>query len=329
MKINLNLNPNFLKPEKLEKKPSRDGAGLGVLELGRQRSEVVVVTTDVAGSTRANLFAKEFPQRFIQLGVAEQNAIGVCAGLAYQGLIPYYFAYSVFAIGRNWEPIRTLLAYPQNKVRIIASHAGVATGPDGATHQMTEDFALMRVLPNFTVISPADFQEAQKAVKAVVDLPGPVYLRLTRANFPVFTTEKTPFEVGKILELKSGQDLTIIATGSVVYNALLAAFELEKKKISARVLNCHTIKPLDAKAILKAAKETKKLVVVEDHQKAAGLGSAVAELVCQHYPVPLLFLGIPDRFGESGEAEELYRLFGLDKEGIFRKIKDWFLKIKR
>ncbi len=321
--MDLKLHPNYLDPEKLEKKPSRDGAGLGVLELGKERQEVVVVTTDVASSSRANLFAKEFPHRFIQLGVAEQNAAGVCAGLAYQGLIPYYFAYSIFAIGRNWEPIRTTIAYPKNKVRIIASHAGIATGPDGATHQMTEDLALMRVLPNFTVISPADSLEAQKAVKAIVDIEGPVYVRVCRASFPVFTTPQTPFEVGKVLELKPGKDLTIIATGSVVYNALIAAYELEKEGISARVLNCHTIKPIDKEAILKAVFETKKLVTVEDHQVAGGLGGAVAEIITKEKPGPLLRLGIQDRFGESGSEQELYQAFGLDNFGILRSIKEW------
>ncbi len=277
------------------------------------------------GSTRANLFAKEFPHRFLQLGVAEQNAAGVCAGLAYQGFIPYYFAYSIFAVGRNWEPIRTTIAYPKNKVRLIASHAGLATGPDGATHQMTEDLAIMRVLPNFTVIAPADSEQARKAVKAVVDIEGPVYIRLCRESFPVFTTPDTPFEVGKIMELKPGKDITLVATGSVVYNALAAAYQLEKENVSVRVLYCHTIKPFDQETILKAAQETGKLVTIEDHQLAGGLGGVVAEIITSKNPVPLLRLGIQDCFGQSGEAEELYSSFGLDAAGIKKSVSEWLM----
>lgn len=314
---------NYLDPEKLEKKPPRDGAGVGVAELGEQREDVVVVTSDVAGSARAKFFAEKFPERFIQVGVAEQNAIGVCAGLAYNGLIPYYFAYSVFAVGRPWEPIRTTLAYPKNRVRIVASHAGVITGPDGATHQMTEDLAIMRVLPNFTVIAPADYEEARKAVKAVVDIEGPVYLRLARPALPVFTTEQTPFELGRILRLRLGKDVTLIATGSVVYNTLLAAEKLAQEGISAQVIHCHTIKPLDEMALLQAAQETGKVVTIEDHQRAGGLGGAVAELLTRTHPWPLLRLGLKDRFGESGDPAELYKHFQLDPEGIAKQVKDW------
>lgn len=324
--MELTLQENYLEPEKLEKKPPRDGAGIGVAQLGEQREDVVVVSSDVAGSARAKFFAEKFPERFVQVGVAEQNAIGVCAGLAYNGLIPYYFAYSVFAVGRSWEPVRTTLAYPKNKVRILASHAGVSTGPDGATHQMTEDIAIMRVLPNFTVISPADFEEAKKAAQAVVDVAGPVYIRLARPALPVFTTEKTPFELGKILELKTGQDVTIIATGPLVYNCLLAAEILVHFGISARVLNCHTIKPLDRATILQAAAKTGRVVTAEDHQAAGGLGGAVAEVLTANQPVPLLRIGIKDRFGESGEPEELYKYFKLDAEGIAGQIREWINK---
>jgi transketolase len=321
--MELYLHSNYLNPDKLEKKPPRDGAGIGAMELGKERQDIVVVSSDVAGSARAKYFAKEFPERFIQVGVAEQNAVGVCAGLAYQGLIPYYFAYAVFAVGRTWEPIRSTIAYPKNKVRIVTSHAGVITGPDGATHQMTEDIAIMRVLPNFTVIAPADFEEARKAVKAVVDIKGPVYIRLARPSLPIFTTPKTPFEVGKIMELKSGKDLTIIATGSLVYNALLAACQLEKQGISAKVLNCHTIKPIDEKQILGAAGKTGRIVTIEDHQVSGGLGGAIAEVLTSSKPVDLLRLGIPDCFGQSGSPEDLYRHFGLDVAGIKKSILKW------
>lgn len=321
--MQLNLAENYLNPEKLEKKPPRDGAGIGVMELGRERQRVVVLSSDVTGSARAKYFAKEFPERFIQVGVAEQNAVGVCAGLAYQGLIPYYFAYAVFAVGRTWEPIRSTLAYPKNKVRIVTSHAGVITGPDGATHQMTEDIAIMRVLPNFTVIAPADFEEARKAVKAVVDIEGPVYIRTARPKLPVFITQNSPFEVGKAVELKDGKDLTIIAAGSVVYNSLLAASQLEKEGVSAKVLNCHTIKPIDEKQILGAAEKTGRIVTIEDHQISGGLGGAVAEVLTAGKPAPLLRLGLPDRFGQSGSPEDLYRYFGLDVAGIKRSVLKW------
>ncbi len=315
----------FKSLEDLENLPQeyiRDAVGKAVLDLGKERKEVVVITTDVGGSTRAIYFAKEFPQRFIQLGVAEQNAIGVSAGLALQGFIPFYFGYSVFNSGRTWEQIRTLLCYQNLKVRIVATHAGIATGPDGATHQMTEDIAIMRVLPHIKVFSPADAIEAERIVKEVVDLEGPVYIRVPRAKFPVFTKD-LEFKLGKVSVLKEGKDLTLLATGPVVLEALKASLELEREGISSAVLNCHSIKPLDLETILDFGKRTQRLVTVEDHQIAGGLGSAVAEALSEVYPIKILRIGLRDTFGESGNPQELYSKYGLDFKGIYQKIKSW------
>ncbi len=322
--MELHLQDNYLNPDKLEHEKPRDGSGKGVADLGGERQDVVAASTDVKGSARAKYFAERFPERFVQLGVAEQNAAGVCAGLALNGRIPYYFAYAIFAVGRNWEPVRTLLGYQNVKVRICASHAGIATGPDGATHQMTEDIAIMRSIPNVTVIAPADYNEAYKAAQAVVDIDGPVYMRLARPKFPVFTTEQTPFEVGKALPLKDGNDATIVTTGSVAHNALMAAYQLEEEQgISVGVLHCHTVKPLDEAAVIEAAQRTGRIITVEDHQVMGGLGGAVAEIITANHPVPVLRHGVHDRFGESGSPEELYTHFQLDESGVAAVVADW------
>ena len=315
---------NYLDEKKVKWEPMRNGAGKGLAELGEQKKDVVVLAADTAESSRAHYFAKKFPERFIQCGVAEQNLIGISAGLSYQGKVPFAVTYAAFLVGRPWEPIRTTIAYPGRHVVFVSSHAGLATGPDGPTHQMTEDIALTRCLPGFTVIAPADYEQARKAVKAAYSLKGPVYIRNAREKTPVFTTEKTPFEVGKAQVLREGKDATLIGHGYMVYWLLQIAEEL-KNKMSLEVINLHTIKPFDGKTILQSVKKTKKVFCAEDHNVVGGMGSAVAEFLSQTYPVPLKLHGVYDTFAESGTAKDLWGKYGLDKEGI-KKVLLEFLK---
>ena len=293
----------------------RDGAGIGIAELGEEKEDIVVLGADTIGSARAKYFAEKFPERFIQVGVAEQNMIGVAAGLAYQGKVPYAITYAAFLIGRPWEPIRTTIAYPENHVILVSSHTGLATGPDGPTHQMTEDISITRCLPGFTVIAPCDYEQARQAVKAAYFLKGPVYIRNSREKTPVFTTEKTPFEVGRAQVLREGKDVTVIGHGYSVYWLLQLAEEL-KGKLSLEVINLHTIKPLDEATILKSAKKTGHVLTTEDHNIVGGMGSAVAEFLSQHHPVPMKLHGVMDVFAESGSSKELWKKYKLDKEGI-------------
>ena len=293
----------------------RNGAGIGMAELGAEKPNMVVLCADTSGSARAEDFAEAFPERFIQCGVAEQNMIGISAGLAYEGKVPYAVTYGAFLIGRPWEPIRTTIAYPNNHVVLVSSHVGLATGPDGPTHQMTEDITLTRTLPNFTVIAPADYEQARKAVKAAYDVDGPVYIRNCREKMPVFTTEETPFEVGKAQVFREGKDLTAIGHGYMVYWLLQIAEEL-KKEISIEVINLHTIKPLDEATILKSVKKTGRVFFAEDHNVVGGGGSAVAEFLAQNYPVPMKLHGVMDEFTESGSVEDLLKKYKLDKEGV-------------
>lgn len=314
-----NLIKNYLDEKKLEMKPMRDGAGIGMAELGEEKENMVVLGADTIESSRAHYFAEKFPERFIQVGVAEQNLIGISAGLAYEGKVPYAVTYAAFLLGRPWEPIRTTIAYPENHVVFVSSHAGLATGPDGPTHQMTEDISITRCLPGFTVIAPCDWEQARKAVKAAYDLKGPVYIRNAREKTPVFTTEKTLFEVGKAQVFRTGKDLTCIAHGYMVYFLLQAAEEL-KKKISIEVINLHTIKPLDEATILKSAKKTGKVMTFEDHNIIGGMGSAVAEFLAEKHPVPIKRHGVLDEFTESGSPKDLWAKYKLDKEGIKEEI---------
>ena len=306
---------DFLDEKKIETKPMRDGAGLGLAELGEEHKDVVVLAADTTESSRAHFFAKKFPERFIQCGVAEQNMIGIAAGLAYEKKVPYVVTYAAFLIGRPWEPIRTTIAYPGNHVVFVSSHAGLATGPDGPTHQMTEDIALTRCLPGFTVIAPADYEQARKAVQAAYLLKGPVYIRNARENTPVFTTKDTPFEVGKAQVLAVGKDATLIGHGYAVYWMLKIAEEL-KDTISLEVINLHTIKPLDEKTIIDSAKKTGKVFCAEDHNVIGGMGSAVAELLSQKAPTKIFLHGVQDTFAESGLSKDLWKKYHLDKEGI-------------
>ena len=310
------LNPHLFNPDKLEMKPTRDGYGAGVVKAGELDERVVVLCADLTESTRSEEFAKKFPNRFIELGVAEQNMATVAAGLATYGKIPFIASYAVFSPGRNWEQIRTTISLNNVPVKIVGAHAGISVGPDGATHQALEDIALMRVQPNMTVIVPCDAMEAEKATLALAKLSSPVYLRLGREKFPVITTAETPFQIGKAEIYRTGEDVAIIACGILVYHAILAAEELAQEGIKAMVVNSHTIKPLDIKTVIEAAKTCDAVVSVEEHQIAGGLGSAIAECLAQNYPVPQEFIGIKDRFGESGKASELIEHFGLGKDAI-------------
>ncbi|MBI2600261.1 transketolase family protein [Candidatus Daviesbacteria bacterium] len=313
------LNPKLFEPD-IEQLPSRNGFGEGLVLAAEENEQVVGLCADLTESTKIAAFAEKFPQRFIEIGVAEQNLATVASGMAATGKIPFISSYATFSPGRNWEQIRTTICYNDQPVKIIGSHAGVSVGPDGATHQALEDIAIMRVLPNMVVICPADSIEAKKATLVMARLPKPCYMRLSREKIPVVTTEQTPFEIGKAEVFYEGSDVTVIATGQMVYRALLAAEELKLHNISVRVINCHTIKPLDSKTILEAAEETGAIVTVEEHQVAGGLGSTIAELLSQKYPVPLKIIGIENRFGESGEPNELLEKFGLTKEAIIKAI---------
>lgn len=316
----MNLVNDLYNEENIRKEKMRDGAGIGMAELGEEKEDMVVLGADTAGSSRAKYFKEKFPERFIQCGVAEQNLIGVAAGMAYDGKVPYAVTYAPFLIGRPWEPIRTMVCYPENHVVFVSSHAGIATGPDGPTHQMTEDITITRCLPNMTVIAPADYEQARKAVKAAYDLKGPVYIRGVRASTPCFTTEETPFEVGKAQVLREGSNLTAVGHGYMVYRLLQAAEEL-KDKISIEVINMHTIKPMDVDTLIASAKKTGRVFTAEDHNVVGALGGAVAEVLGHNHPVPLRCHGIHDIFAESGSPEDLWKKYELDKEGVVKAIR--------
>ena len=319
---NANLNPKLF-DEDVEQVPTRKGFGEGLVIAGEENSQVVALSADLTESTRMEEFKKKFPERFVQVGVAEQNLVTVGSGMAHEGKIPFVSSYATFSPGRNWEQIRTTICSNDVPVKIVGSHAGISVGPDGATHQALEDIAIMRALPNMVVIVPCDAVEAKKATIAMASHPQPNYIRLGRANSPIMTTEQTPFEIGKAEVFTDGDDVTVIACGQMVYQAMLAAKELdtgEKGKISVRVINCHTIKPLDKETIIKAAEETGAIVTVEEHQIIGGLGGAVSELLSENYPVPVIKVGIQDHFGESGEPEELLKKFGLTKKEIIKAI---------
>lgn len=297
---------------KLTHLPTRDGFGDGLVAAGKANENIVALCADLTESTRVLAFKKAFPDRFIQLGVSEQSLASIGAGLALAGKVPFIASYAAFSPGRNWEQIRTTIALQESNVKIVGAHAGVSVGPDGATHQMLEDIALMRVLPNIQVLSPCDSVEAKKATLAAAKIHGPVYLRFAREKTPVFTTAKTPFKVGRAEIFRHGTDATIFGTGPLLYEALLAAEALSSEHgIEVRVVNVHTIKPLDAKTVVRAAKETGAIITVEEAQMAGGLGGAICELLAATCPVPLERIGMPDCFGESGEATELIDAFGL------------------
>jgi transketolase len=302
-------------------KSTRDGYGEALVELGKQNKDVVVLTADLAESTRVEDFSKEFPERFFECGVAEQNMIGVASGLALSGRTPFASSFAIFSPGQNLGQIRLSICYSGASVKIASTHGGLSAGQDGASHQALEDIAQMRTLSGMTVIVPCDFLEAKKATQAVAKRKGPVYLRFGRDKTPVVTTSSTDFEIGKIEVLKEGKDVTIVACGTLVYEALIAARELEKEHIFASVLNCHTIKPIDEKTLVEYAKKTGAVVTCEEHQVNGGLGSAVCEVLGEYYPVPVKRVGVEDRFGESGKADELMEKYGLTAKNICKKVR--------
>lgn len=300
-----------LRDKDIKQEATRVGFGRGLLKAGQQNDQVVGICADLTDSTKMGDFAKAFPERFIEAGIAEQNIVTTGSGLAAMGKIPFVSSYAAFSPGRNWEQIRTTICLNDRPVKIVGSHAGLSVGPDGATHQVLEDIALMRVLPNMVVIAPADSIEAEKATLAMVGDPRPNYLRLAREATPVFTTEKTPFEIGKAYVYRPGEDITIIATGTMTYPALIAAEVLAKDGVSAEVIHVPTIKPLDEETILRSVRKTRGVVTAEEGQIAGGLAGAIAELLAEHMPTPMRRIGVRDHFGESGEPAELMEHFGL------------------
>ncbi|MBN1822869.1 MAG: transketolase family protein [Endomicrobiales bacterium] len=306
--------------EVLGKKATRFGFGEGLLELGKKNPKVFALGADTAASVALNIFAEAFPERFVNVGVAEQNMMGVAAGLAVAGWIPYAATYGVFAAGRPWEQIRTTICYSNLNVKIGGSHSGVMVGPDGATHQALEEIAIMRCLPNMTVIVPCDMVETKKATMEASRIDGPVYIRYGRESVPIITSEKTPFKIGRAEVLTEGKDVAIMACGTMVYEALVAAEALESKGIGARVVNVHTIKPIDEKTIADAARECGAVVTAEEHQIHGGFGSAVAEVLVKNAPVPVEMVGIMDVFGESGNPADLMKHFKLKDTDIVRAV---------
>jgi transketolase len=298
--------------------PNRKGYGRGLVKAGQENENVVAACADLTESTQMHLFRDAYPDRFFEIGIAEQNLVTVGSGLAAMGKIPFVSSYAAFSPGRNWEQIRTTICLNDRPVKIVGSHAGVSVGPDGATHQMLEDIALMRVLPNMVVVVPGDSVEAEKATLALAADSRPGYLRLAREATPVFTTEKTPFEIGKAYTLVEGTDVTIIATGTMTYQALVAAEKLFKDGIDAEVIHCPTIKPLDSVTILKSVAKTGAVVTVEEAQIAGGLGGVISELLGENLPTPMRRIGMKDRFGESGSPAELWENFGLNYKNIMR-----------
>lgn len=317
----MNLVKDLYQKEKLEQKPTRNGYGEGLVELGRKNPNVVVLCADLTDSTRSGMFRQAFPERFIECGIAEQNMLGLAAGLALVGKIPFVSTYAVFCPGRNWDQLRISVAYNKANVKLTGAHAGVSVGQDGATHQGLEDIAITRCLPNMTILAPCDALETKKATIAAGQIEGPVYLRFAREATPVFTTEKTPFKIGQAEIFQEGADVAIIACGPTVHEALLAAHDLEKDGISVAVVNNHTVKPMDEKTIIEIAKKTGAVVTAEDHQVMGGMGSAVAELLAKNQPVPIEMIGVQDRFGESGAPEELMKEFHLLADDIKEAVK--------
>lgn len=317
--IEQKLNPNIFEKD-VKQIPIRDGYGEGLFIAGEEDSNIVAVCADLVESTRTQKFADKHPDRFIEIGVAEQNMASVASGLSAVGKVPFMTSYAMFSPGRNWEQIRTTICYNDRNVKIIGSHAGISVGPDGGTHQAIEDIAITRVIPRMTVIAPCDSIEAKKATIALAKTKDTTYLRLARNKTPVVTTEETPFQIGKanVLWRSENPKVGIVACGPSVYNALIAAKKLSDEGIGSIVVNLHTIKPIDTDTLVAVAKETGAIVTVEEHQIFGGMGSAVAECLSQNYPVPIEFVGVRDQFGQSGEPEELVKLYGMDADSIVR-----------
>jgi transketolase len=299
---------------------TRESYGEKLAELGKVNEKIVVLDADLAEATKTSVFKEKFPNRFFDMGIAEQDMLATAAGMSTCGLIPYVSTFAVFATGRAYDQIRNSICYPNLNVKICATHAGVSVGEDGATHQMLEDLGLMRGLPNMTVLSVSDDIQTKWAIEEVSKIQGPVYVRLGRLKSPVIYEENQKFEIGKGIQIGDGIDATVIATGLMVHQAILAKEELEKQGINIRVVDIHTIKPIDKELIVKCAKETKRIITIEDHSIIGGLGSAVCEVLCEEYPCKVTRMGMKDTFGKSGKAEELLKYFGLTKDAIIKEI---------
>jgi len=325
----LKLNPKIFNTD-VEQTPIRKGFGQGLVLAGEVNKNVVALCADLTESTQMNFFKEKFPERFVEVGVAEQNLVTVASGMAAMGKIPFCSSYAMFSPGRNWEQIRTTIAYNDRKVVIVGSHAGVSVGPDGGTHQALEDIALMRVMPNMDVFSPCDALEAKKITLALANSKRPAYLRLAREKTPIITTEETPMQIGKA-EIYWMPDVGmaqvgIIVTGGLMHRALLAVKELEAEGIKTKIMNLSSIKPLDVGAIVSLAKETKRIVTVEEHQVAGGMGSAVAEVLAKEFPTAIEFIGVQDKFGQSGTPDELVEHYGMGKNSIKEAVRKILIK---
>jgi transketolase len=308
--------------------PTRNGFGEGLIEAGLRNKNVMAICADLAESTRMEGFKKACPEQYLEIGVAEQMLVAMAGGLAAAGKIPWIASYAMFNPGRSWEQVRTIMALNETNVKIAGAHAGVSVGPDGATHQAVEDIAIMRVIPHMTVVVPCDSVQTKKATLALSEMFGPVYLRFAREKSAIVTSEKTPFEIGKAQTFRRGGDVAIVACGILLYNALMAAEELAQNGIECRVINNHTVKPMDEAAIVSAAQDCGAIVTVEEHQVHAGMGSRVAEIVAQYHPVPIEFIGVQDRFGQSGDPIELIEHYGMGTTAIVAAAKKAYARKK-
>lgn len=316
----------YLRPDRNKSYATRVAYGEALVELGNEYPRVVVLDADLMGSTRTDLFAARFPERFFEVGISEGDMIGVAAGLAHEGFVPFASSFAIFLTGKTYDQIRQSVCYSQNPVRLVSTHAGLQPGPDGATHQGLEDIALMRALPGMTVLAPADAVETRKAVHALASFDKPAYMRLGRSNWPLLLSDDAPFQIGRALSLRDGEDLTLVAYGQMVALALKAAENLAADGIEARVLNMSTIEPFDTKAIDRAARETGAVVVAEEHQINGGLGEAIAAHLARRFPVPMGFVAMPNSFGESGTPEELMEKYGLTSTRIEQVAHDTYAR---
>lgn len=326
--MNYPLNPDVYSDD-VKQEPTRAGFGRGLVEAGKKNKAVVALCADLTDSTQISFFRDEFPERYIEMGIAEQNLVTVASGLARAGKIPFTSSYAAFSPGRNWEQIRTTITLNDMPVKIVGSHAGVSVGPDGATHQMLEDIALMRVLPNMVVVAPGDSVEAEKATQLIAENGKPSYLRLAREKTPIFSTDESPFEIGKAYVLREGHDICLIGTGTMTYQLLVAAKHLEERGIHAEVVHVPTIKPLDEETILASVRKTGRVVTAEEAQAAAGFGGAIAELLGEKLPTPLHRIGMKDRYGESGVPNELIKHFNLDGSSISKTVTNFINQTPR
>ncbi len=327
--MSYNLNPDLYNEETVKKEPIRAGFGRGLKVAGESNENIVALCADLTESTQMHLFRDAFPDRFVEVGVAEQNLVTVASGMARAGKIPFTSSYAAFSPGRNWEQIKTTAALNNLPVKVVGSHAGVSVGPDGATHQMLEDIAIMRVMPNMVVVAPGDSIEAEKATKAIAENGLPTYLRLAREKTPIFSTEDSPFEIGKAYVLREGHDATLIGTGTMTYQLMVAAKILEQRGVNVEVIHAPTIKPFDSELVIDSVRKTGRVVTAEEAQVAGGLGGVVAELLADELPTPLKRIGIYDRYGESGNPEELIDYFSLSGPKVADTIHEFIGKVPK